>query len=129
MTHLISFLSQFKNFNYYFFLFSVNWCQNWFEFYPFPPINTLAMIENILAYHDPELLEFYYKESVTSSLYACTLLQTVLSEVRINFLGNFLFLFIFVILFSGSFKKRMAETLGSRDIKRTFVSFNGDCGL
>lgn len=62
-------------------LFSVNWCQDWFEFYPFPPINVLSMVENLLAYHDPDLLEFYYKKNITCSLYACVLMQTAFSEV------------------------------------------------
>ncbi|KAL0279365.1 UNVERIFIED_CONTAM: hypothetical protein PYX00_000942 [Menopon gallinae] len=59
----------------------VNWCQNWFEFYPFPPINVLSVIENVMGYHDPDLLEFYYNKNITSSVYACILMQTAFSEV------------------------------------------------
>ncbi|KAF6101342.1 TBC1 domain family member 31 [Phyllostomus discolor] len=59
----------------------INWCQHWFEYFPNPPINVLAMIENVLAFHDPELLRHFIDCDVTSQLYAWPLLETVFSEV------------------------------------------------
>ncbi|PVD20370.1 hypothetical protein C0Q70_18524 [Pomacea canaliculata] len=59
----------------------VNWCQHWFEYFPNPPINLLAMVENILAYHDRHLLQHFVTYSVTAQVYAWPLLETVFSEV------------------------------------------------
>ncbi|XP_053785528.1 TBC1 domain family member 31 [Desmodus rotundus] len=59
----------------------INWCQHWFEYFPNPPINILAMIENVLALHDQELLQHFADHDVTSQLYAWPLLETLFSEV------------------------------------------------
>uniref|UniRef100_A0A5F9DNN7 TBC1 domain family member 31 n=1 Tax=Oryctolagus cuniculus TaxID=9986 RepID=A0A5F9DNN7_RABIT len=59
----------------------INWCQHWFEYFPNPPINILSMIENVLAFHDKELLQHFISHDVTSQLYAWPLLETVFSEV------------------------------------------------
>ncbi|XP_008577817.1 PREDICTED: TBC1 domain family member 31 [Galeopterus variegatus] len=59
----------------------INWCQHWFEYFPNPPINILSMIENILAFHDKELLQHFIDHDITSQLYAWPLLETVFSEV------------------------------------------------
>ncbi|NWU88711.1 TBC31 protein, partial [Upupa epops] len=59
----------------------VNFCQHWFEYFPNPPVNVLGMIENLLAYHDKELLEHLIKCSMTSQVYAWPLLETLFSEV------------------------------------------------
>ncbi|XP_008141572.2 TBC1 domain family member 31 isoform X2 [Eptesicus fuscus] len=58
-----------------------NWCQHWFEYFPNPPINILSVIENVLAFHDKELLQHFIDRDVTSQLYAWPLLETVFSEV------------------------------------------------
>ncbi|XP_037358020.1 TBC1 domain family member 31 isoform X5 [Talpa occidentalis] len=59
----------------------INWCQHWFEYFPNPPINILSMIENVLAFHDKELLQHFIHHDVTSQVYAWPLLETVFSEV------------------------------------------------
>uniref|UniRef100_H0WVA6 TBC1 domain family member 31 n=1 Tax=Otolemur garnettii TaxID=30611 RepID=H0WVA6_OTOGA len=59
----------------------INWCQHWFEYFPNPPVNILSMIENVLAFHDKELLQHFIDRDVTSQLYAWPLLETVFSEV------------------------------------------------
>ncbi|KAI0219941.1 TBC1 domain family member 31 [Lamellibrachia satsuma] len=59
----------------------VNWCQHWFEYFPNPPINMLSVIENVLAYHDKELLQHFVTYGVTSQVYAWPLLETFFSEV------------------------------------------------
>uniref|UniRef100_A0A671F0I0 TBC1 domain family member 31 n=1 Tax=Rhinolophus ferrumequinum TaxID=59479 RepID=A0A671F0I0_RHIFE len=59
----------------------INWCQHWFEYFPNPPINILSMIENILAFHDKELLQHFRDHDITSQVYAWPLLETVFSEV------------------------------------------------
>ncbi|XP_060051565.1 TBC1 domain family member 31 isoform X2 [Erinaceus europaeus] len=58
-----------------------NWCQHWFEYFPNPPINILGMVENVLAFHDKELLQHFINHDITSQLYAWPLLETVFSEV------------------------------------------------
>ena len=45
---------------------AVNWCSHWFEYFPNPPLNVLAMIENCLAHHDGQLLERFIKHDITS---------------------------------------------------------------
>ncbi|XP_058131956.1 TBC1 domain family member 31 isoform X1 [Dasypus novemcinctus] len=59
----------------------INWCQHWFEYFPNPPINILTMIENVLAFHDKQLLQHFMDHNITSQLYAWPLLETVFSEV------------------------------------------------
>ncbi|KAH8863876.1 TBC1 domain family member 31 [Schistosoma japonicum] len=59
----------------------INWCGTWFEFFPNPPINILCMIENLIAYADPELYRHFVQHSITTEIYAWPLLQTGLSEV------------------------------------------------
>ncbi|XP_019573314.2 TBC1 domain family member 31 isoform X4 [Rhinolophus sinicus] len=59
----------------------INWCQHWFEYFPNPPINILSMIENVLAFHDKELLQHFREHDITSQVYAWPLLETVFSEV------------------------------------------------
>ncbi|ELK26178.1 WD repeat-containing protein 67 [Myotis davidii] len=46
-----------------------NWCQHWFEYFPNPPINILSMIENVLAFHDKELLQHFIDRDVTSQYF------------------------------------------------------------
>ncbi|XP_037084695.1 TBC1 domain family member 31-like [Pollicipes pollicipes] len=59
----------------------VNWCQRWFEFFPYPPISVLGMVENMLAHHCPELLRHYMELGVTAHVYGWPLLETAFSEV------------------------------------------------
>lgn len=59
----------------------VNWCQHWFEYFPNPPLNILSMVENVLAYHDKELLQHLVDCGITSQLYVWPLLETLFSEV------------------------------------------------
>ncbi|NXX55824.1 TBC31 protein, partial [Scopus umbretta] len=59
----------------------VNFCQHWFEYFPNPPVNVLSMMENVLAYHDKELLQHLINYNVTSQVYAWPLLETLFSEV------------------------------------------------
>ena len=59
----------------------LNWAQLWFEFYPNPPINILALAENILAHHDSTLLKHLLTYNITSQNYIWPLLRTVFSEV------------------------------------------------
>ena len=45
-----------------------NWCDHWFEYFPNPPLNILAMVENVLAYHDHKLLEHFVQYGITSQV-------------------------------------------------------------
>ncbi|XP_063499611.1 TBC1 domain family member 31 isoform X17 [Symphalangus syndactylus] len=47
----------------------INWCQHWFEYFPNPPINILSMIENVLAFHDKELLQHFIDHDITSQFF------------------------------------------------------------
>lgn len=58
-----------------------NYCQLWFEYAPFPPISILSMIENILAEHDPQLLDHFCVVGITSQVYALKILETAFSEI------------------------------------------------
>ncbi|KAA0185733.1 TBC1 domain family member 31, partial [Fasciolopsis buskii] len=46
--------------------FPVNWCFTWFEYFPNPPINVLCMVENLLAYTDPDLYNHFVRYDVTT---------------------------------------------------------------
>ncbi|XP_056649082.1 TBC1 domain family member 31 isoform X1 [Diorhabda sublineata] len=59
----------------------MNWCQHWFEYFPLLPINVLAIAENILLEHDPELLHHFVTFRITSNIYIWALLETIFSEV------------------------------------------------
>ncbi|XP_045475466.1 TBC1 domain family member 31 [Harmonia axyridis] len=59
----------------------LNWCQYWFEYFPLPPINILAIIENMLLEWDPELLRHINNHGITSKQYAWSLLESAFSEV------------------------------------------------
>ncbi|KAL5467429.1 hypothetical protein EMCRGX_G031650 [Ephydatia muelleri] len=58
-----------------------NWCSHWFEYFPNPPLNVLAMVENLLAHHDAHLLEHLITHNITTHHYAWPLLETMFSEV------------------------------------------------
>ena len=59
----------------------VNWCQNWFEFFPNPPINLLGMVENLLVHHDRNLLQHLVQADVKSQRYCWPIIETLFSEV------------------------------------------------
>lgn len=47
----------------------VNWCSHWFEYFPNPPLNILAIVENLLTYHDHKLLEHFVQYGITSQVW------------------------------------------------------------
>ncbi|XP_044745364.1 TBC1 domain family member 31 [Coccinella septempunctata] len=59
----------------------LNWCQYWFEYFPLPPINILAIIESMLLEWDPQLLRHINDYGITSKQYAWPLLECAFSEV------------------------------------------------
>ncbi|KAJ3058129.1 TBC1 domain member 31, partial [Podochytrium sp. JEL0797] len=59
----------------------VNWCQKWWEYYPNPPIESLGVLEDLLAFHDPTLLSHFTLHHITSQTYAWGLLQTLFTEI------------------------------------------------
>eukprot|EP00047_Mylnosiga_fluctuans_P020815 m.96673 g.96673 ORF g.96673 m.96673 type:complete len:759 (-) comp8640_c0_seq3:380-2656(-) len=61
--------------------FLANWCQQWFDFAPNPPINILNMIESVLAHHDAALHAHFSRHMITAQHYAWPLLQTLFSGV------------------------------------------------
>ena len=75
-----------------------NWCRNWFDYFPNPPITVLNEIETLLHRFDPDLYGFFVRKEVPSSLYAWTLMQSIFTEV----LSKDDFLIMFDHLFSNS---------------------------
>lgn len=84
-----------------------NWCSHWFEYFPNPPLNILAMVENLLAHHDAHLLEHLITHNITTRHYAWPLLETMFSEVLSqdewlkvwdNVLSNHTSFLLFVVL-------------------------------
>eukprot|EP00026_Physarum_polycephalum_P003854 Phypoly_transcript_03870.p1 GENE.Phypoly_transcript_03870~~Phypoly_transcript_03870.p1 ORF type:complete len:620 (+),score=77.65 Phypoly_transcript_03870:439-2298(+) len=61
--------------------FLVNWCDEWFEFYPHPPVVVLQQIDTLLEIHDPHLVGHFYSLGLSSADYIYPLLTTLLSEV------------------------------------------------
>ncbi|MES1905606.1 MAG: hypothetical protein MHPSP_002700, partial [Paramarteilia canceri] len=60
----------------------VNYCSDWFHYYPNPPFNILAEVENLVAMRDPKLIELFKSRKITSDIY----IWPVLKEL---FLNNF----------------------------------------
>ena len=46
----------------------INWCQKWWEYYPNPPVESLAMLSDLLAFHDPELHAHFNSCKVTAQV-------------------------------------------------------------
>ncbi|KAL1513504.1 hypothetical protein ABEB36_002908 [Hypothenemus hampei] len=61
--------------------FIINWCQHWFEYFPLPPINILAIIDNILMEHNFILLQHFTYYTLKPTVYSWSLLETAFSEV------------------------------------------------
>ena len=59
----------------------VNWCQKWWEYYPNPPLECLDVLEDILAYHDKDLLDHLIRFKATSQVYGWLMIQNMFSEV------------------------------------------------
>ncbi|KAI8587831.1 WD40-repeat-containing domain protein [Geranomyces variabilis] len=59
----------------------VNWCQKWWEYDPNPPIECLAIIEDLLEFHDRELLMHFAVRHITSQTYAWTMMQSLFSGI------------------------------------------------
>ncbi|QDZ23816.1 hypothetical protein A3770_11p63340 [Chloropicon primus] len=60
--------------------FLTNWCSEWFEMFPGPPLQLLARIEDLLIKADPELARSMSKTGGVQ-IHAWTLLQSLFSEV------------------------------------------------
>ncbi|CAG9863971.1 unnamed protein product [Phyllotreta striolata] len=59
----------------------MNWCQHWFEYFPLAPVNILAIAENMLMEHEPELLDHFTSHKITANVFVWCLLETAFSEV------------------------------------------------
>lgn len=59
----------------------MNWCQHWFEYFPYPPVNILAIIENVFSHHDPQLMSHLRGNGITTRTYAWSLMEVAFSEV------------------------------------------------
>lgn len=59
----------------------INWCQKWWEYYPNPPIEVLDIIEQLLTFHDAELVAHFQNCKVTGQVYAWIMMQTLFSEI------------------------------------------------
>eukprot|EP01112_Ceratiomyxa_fruticulosa_P015637 TRINITY_DN4626_c0_g1_i1.p1 TRINITY_DN4626_c0_g1~~TRINITY_DN4626_c0_g1_i1.p1 ORF type:complete len:853 (-),score=217.84 TRINITY_DN4626_c0_g1_i1:25-2583(-) len=61
--------------------FLTNWCSDWFDYTPHPPLQVLKEIETLLSIHDAPLLHHFTQLGVTSLTYCFPLLSTLFSEV------------------------------------------------
>ncbi|KAJ3185626.1 TBC1 domain member 31 [Geranomyces variabilis] len=59
----------------------VNWCQKWWEYDPNPPIECLAILEDLLEFHDRELLMHFAARRITSQTYAWTMMLSLFSGI------------------------------------------------
>ncbi|TPX59801.1 hypothetical protein PhCBS80983_g02246 [Powellomyces hirtus] len=59
----------------------LNWCQKWWEYHPNPPIECLACVEDLLEFHDKELLDHFLRHKITSQMYAWTMMQPLFSSI------------------------------------------------
>ncbi|XP_030766298.1 TBC1 domain family member 31 [Sitophilus oryzae] len=59
----------------------INWCQHWFEYHPLPPLNILAVIDNILMEHDALLLQHFSSYKISPNIYSWIILESAFSEV------------------------------------------------
>lgn len=58
----------------------LNQCQLWFEYSPLSPINYLGIIENVLGFVDPKLLQFYKRHGITNATFAWQPLRSAFAE-------------------------------------------------
>lgn len=49
---------------------TMNWCQNWWDFYPNPPVPVLDVIEDLLAYHDKPLFDHFNRCKITTQVHS-----------------------------------------------------------
>ena len=59
----------------------LNWCSEWYEQFPKPPLKILQEIEMLLLHHDKQLHTHLFSCNIPPELYIWSLLQTLLSEV------------------------------------------------
>lgn len=113
----------------------LNHCQLWFEFTPLEPINYLGMIENILAYYEPDLLEFYKLHKITNHIYAWSLLNTAFTDVlddkqwfplwdNIISCNDLSFLIFSVVAYNSLQKTQIMKLTNKLTIQQFFVEQN-----
>ncbi|KAJ1562116.1 TBC1 domain member 31, partial [Nowakowskiella sp. JEL0078] len=103
----------------------VNWCQKWWEYYPNPPIECLDIIEDLLAFHDRELLEHFVKLNVSSQIYAWTIMQNEWARVLDHLLVNPpAFLLHFIVAYQIYFRKALLNCKKIEDFKKFYVHQN-----
>ncbi|KAI8915528.1 hypothetical protein BC831DRAFT_432109 [Entophlyctis helioformis] len=112
----------------------INWCQKWWEYYPNPPIDCLDMLEDMLGYHDPELLAHFVQEKVTSQIYAWSMMQSFFSDLfsRSDWLKLWdhllsqppSFMYHFILAYILSFRASLLDTRGVADFKFFFQRRN-----
>nr|KAJ3421654.1 TBC1 domain member 31 [Polyrhizophydium stewartii] len=105
----------------------INWCQKWWDYYPNPPIDCLDMTEDMIAYHDPELLAHFVKYKVTSQVYAWSMMKTLFTEQfsRPDWLRLWdhlltqppSFMYHFVVAYILAFRAALLETTKLSDFK------------
>ncbi|KAL2919956.1 hypothetical protein HK105_200022 [Polyrhizophydium stewartii] len=112
----------------------INWCQKWWDYYPNPPIDCLDMTEDMIAYHDPELLAHFVKYKVTSQVYAWSMMKTLFTEQfsRPDWLRLWdhlltqppSFMYHFVVAYILAFRAALLETTKLSDFKYFFCRRN-----
>lgn len=62
---------------------AVNWCQGWFQYVPYPALNVLDCVRQLLTIHDSQLDNHYSQHHITGDIYIWSLLETAYYEVNI----------------------------------------------
>ncbi|KAJ3147855.1 TBC1 domain member 31 [Geranomyces michiganensis] len=109
----------------------VNWCQKWWEYDPNPPIECLAIIEDLLEFHDRELLKHFATRHVTSQTYAWTMMRSLFSGVLHKddwlalwdhfFSNRPWFMYMFVVAYLKAHRVALLELTKAEDFEYFFT--------
>ncbi|KAJ3121971.1 TBC1 domain member 31 [Nowakowskiella sp. JEL0407] len=112
----------------------LNWCEKWWDYYPNPPIEVLDIIENLLSYHDSELVEHLKSLGITSQIYAWSMLQNFFSDIFSKdswaavwdhlLINEPSFIVNFVVAYQIYFRKVLLNSKKVEDIKSFYMHSN-----
>ncbi|KAJ3209747.1 TBC1 domain member 31 [Dinochytrium kinnereticum] len=112
----------------------INWCQKWWDYFPNPPLECLDVIEDLMEYHDSELLAHFVKHKVTSQVYGWTCMSTLFAEIfsQADWLKVWdhmitnppSFLYYFVVAYLRRFRTALLAITDLRDFKYFFTRRN-----
>jgi hypothetical protein len=117
----------------------LNWCQKWWDYYPNPPVEALDVLEELLGFHDPQLLGHFTEHKVTSQIYGWLPMHSLFSELFV--LDDWLrvwdhlvsnppaFMYYVVVAYAKYFRTALLETDKHDDFRVSCYTFSCDCSL